>query len=37
MLQQFGQILDVEIIFNERGSKVMYRSAFITLVAFRID
>ena len=26
-LQQFGKILDVEIIFNERGSKVHVLSA----------
>lgn len=24
VFQQFGKILDVEIIFNERGSKVSY-------------
>ena len=29
-LQQFGKILDVEIIFNERGSKVS------NLIHFRI-
>lgn len=27
-LQQFGKILDVEIIFNERGSKVSPISVF---------
>lgn len=27
-LQQFGKILDVEIIFNERGSKVSAQKTF---------
>lgn len=27
-LQQFGKILDVEIIFNERGSKVRFHNFF---------
>jgi len=33
VLQQFGKILDVEIIFNERGSKV---SSLIHLWNFKI-
>lgn len=31
--QQFGKILDVEIIFNERGSKVCHLSDFSTHVS----
>lgn len=34
-LQQFGKILDVEIIFNERGSKV-YLSLFISVILFTV-
>lgn len=30
-LQQFGKILDVEIIFNERGSKVSAQDTFLLL------
>lgn len=30
-LQQFGKILDVEIIFNERGSKVSAQQSFDSL------
>lgn len=33
-LQQFGKILDVEIIFNERGSKVHGVSVFFYSVFF---
>lgn len=34
LFQQFGPILDVEIIFNERGSKVrfFFMSTFKTLI-----
>lgn len=30
--QQFGKILDVEIIFNERGSKVCIRISFLCML-----
>lgn len=33
-LQQFGKILDVEIIFNERGSKVSSLSTLSVLGSF---
>lgn len=36
-LQQFGKILDVEIIFNERGSKVHCPSVFVYVCVFTVD